>query len=328
MFGYIRAMTPQLRVIENEYYRAAYCGLCRAMGACTGQCSRFALSYDMTFFALLRIALRGESPSFGQKGCIAHPFRRWNYMKRNADLDLCAAVSALLTYYKCVDDRTDERGSRRLKAVLAMPFAKRMRRKAKRLVAEADTIIADGMEALAQLEKECVPSVDRPAGVFGDMMGKLFSIGLDRDRARIAYCMGLHYGRWLYILDAADDLQEDIRRDRYNPYRYLVPGGVLLPTSTVDVLIGELAAAEPALDLIGWQGQDVLHELILNIVYLGLPAQARYVLYDEEPDSDYFGAVNHRKQRKRKKEQKERRRAARKEQKTEKSRTGEREDAQ
>ena len=209
-----------------------------------------------------------------------------------------------------------------------MPFAKRMRRKAKRLVAEADTIIADGMEALAQLEKECVPSVDRPAGVFGDMMGKLFSIGLDRDRARIAYCMGLHYGRWLYILDAADDLQEDIRRDRYNPYRYLVPGGVLLPTSTVDVLIGELAAAEPALDLIGWQGQDVLHELILNIVYLGLPAQARYVLYDEEPDSDYFGAVNHRKQRKRKKEQKERRRAARKEQKTEKSRTGEREDAQ
>ena len=98
-----------------------------------------------------------------------------------------------------------------------------------------------------------------------------------------------------------------------------------MPTSTGDVLIGELAAAEPALDLIGWQGQDVLHELILNIVYLGLPAQARYVLYDEEPDSDYFGAVNHRKQRKRKKE---RRRAARKEQKTEKSRTGEREDAQ
>lgn len=312
MFGYIRAMTPRLRVVENEYYRAAYCGLCRAMGSCTGQCSRMALSYDMTFFALLRVALRGETPTFGRKRCIAHPFRKRHYMKCNEDLALCACISALLTYYKCADDRQDERGGARLKAMLAMPFARHMRKRAKRRLSkslsDADAIIAESMTALAKLERECVASVDQPADLFGTMMGRLFSLGFAGDKARIAYNMGLHYGRWLYILDAADDLEEDIRRDRYNPYRYLGafgPHDRAYMRGTLDVLIGELAAAEQALDLIEWNGQDVLHGLIDNIVYYGLPAQAEIVLGDGEPEYDFFGIPNRRGQKKRKKKEKQ-----------------------
>ena len=62
MFGYIRTDTPELRVKENEYYKAVYCGLCRAQGKCTGQCSRMTLSYDMAFLALLRLAVNKDSP--------------------------------------------------------------------------------------------------------------------------------------------------------------------------------------------------------------------------------------------------------------------------
>ena len=60
MYGYVRTHAPELKVRQQEYYRAVYCGLCRTMGKCTGQCSRMTLSYDFTFFALVRMALTGE----------------------------------------------------------------------------------------------------------------------------------------------------------------------------------------------------------------------------------------------------------------------------
>ena len=76
MFGYIRTAREELRVREYEYYRASYCGLCRSMGKCTGQCSRFALSYDFAFLANVRMALTQTAPTFRRRRCIAHPFRR------------------------------------------------------------------------------------------------------------------------------------------------------------------------------------------------------------------------------------------------------------
>ena len=93
LFGYIRAHRPELRVKENEYYRAIYCGLCREMGRCTGQCSRATLSYDLTFFALVRTALSGTAPSLARKVCIAHPLKRRTFVKSNAELEFSACVS-------------------------------------------------------------------------------------------------------------------------------------------------------------------------------------------------------------------------------------------
>ena len=75
MYGYLRIHAPELKVREQEYYRAVYCGLCRTMGKCTGQCSRMTLSYDFTLFALVRMALTGETAAFRRRRCMAHPTR-------------------------------------------------------------------------------------------------------------------------------------------------------------------------------------------------------------------------------------------------------------
>ena len=104
MFGYIRTDTPELRVRENEYYRAVYCGLCRAQGKCTGQCSRMTLSYDIAFLALLRIAIEGKPIELRRGRCIAHPIRARKYVARCAPLDYCAYAAAILTYGKTVDE--------------------------------------------------------------------------------------------------------------------------------------------------------------------------------------------------------------------------------
>ena len=154
MFGYVKTYTPELKVSDYEYYRGAYCGLCRAMGKCTGQCSRMTLSSDFAFLALLRLSLSCDEVSFSKRRCIAHPLRKRTMMERNPQLDYCAYAAALLTYHKLCDDLCDEKGAKRAAAAMAKPFARKMRRRALKDEdrAELDAYIADRLAALAAFE--------------------------------------------------------------------------------------------------------------------------------------------------------------------------------
>ena len=114
MFGYVKAHTPELKVAEYEYYRSVYCGLCRSMGKCTGQCSRLTLSYDFAFLALVRIALSDEKVGFKRRRCVAHPVRKRSMMEPNSVLEYCAYAAALLSYHKLSDDIADEKGLKRI----------------------------------------------------------------------------------------------------------------------------------------------------------------------------------------------------------------------
>ena len=120
MFGYVRARRADLLVREDMLYRGVYCGLCRAMGRCTGQCSRLTLSYDMVFLYLVRASLAGIKPDVQPGWCAVHPFHRRPIARRDAELDYAARVSALLVYGKICDDLADERGIRRFGFLLPM----------------------------------------------------------------------------------------------------------------------------------------------------------------------------------------------------------------
>ena len=100
MYGYLRTHVPELKVRQQEYYRAVYCGLCRTMGQCTGQCSRMTLSYDFTLFALVRMALTGETVTVRSRRCIAHPLRKRPMADPNPTLRICAHASAILAHHK------------------------------------------------------------------------------------------------------------------------------------------------------------------------------------------------------------------------------------
>ena len=146
MFGYVKVNVPELKVKEYEYYCGTYCGLCRSMGRCTGQCSRMTLNYDFVFLAVLRIALEDTVVSFEQKRCLAHPLNKRNSMVKNEALDYCAATSAILNYQKITDDISDERGMKRLKARIVLPFVAHARKKALKRSPELralDTTVSD-----------------------------------------------------------------------------------------------------------------------------------------------------------------------------------------
>ncbi len=283
MFGYVRVMSPELKVKEYEFYRGTYCGLCRSMGKCTGQCSRMTLSYDFAFLALVRLSVSGESVSFGQKRCMAHPLKKRNYMKHNPVLAYCAGAAALLNYHKVMDDLSDEKGFKRLRALAFRPFAAHSRKKAiKAGLSSLDEQIAARLALLSETEHTALVSADIPAAVFGDLLADIMSFGLAGSNERLTAALGKAVGKWIYLADALDDWTEDAKKGRYNPFLLLYDGA----SPTEDTLAGirnalknELYEAEAALDLMPFENPEIKN-LVLNILYLGMPARIEQIQAD------------------------------------------------
>ncbi len=280
MFGYIRTDVPEMRVRENEYYRAIYCGLCRAQGKCTGQCSRFTLNYDIVFLALLRLAVEGERVEIKRAPCIAHPFRKRAYVAYCEPLAYCSYAAAILTHGKVIDDIYDEKGLKKIKAAIIRPFSSYMRKRAIKQYAELDKKVFDGLRRLSEIEKQGLSSVDIPADAFGDILADILSFGLCGNDEKIMRNIGRHIGRWIYIVDAADDLEDDIKNKRFNAFACLYNGNI--PSEDKEAISNslrlELLSAEPAFDLIEYNELYDIEAIVSNIIYRGMPMVADKIL--------------------------------------------------
>lgn len=289
MFGYIRTYVPELRVREHECYRAVYCGLCREMGRCTGCCSRLTLSYDFVFLTLVRMAVTGEKPTFGRRRCAVHPLKKRPMMESCEALTHSAHCAALLNYHKILDDKADERGLHRLRAVLLQPLLAIGRRRARRVYGELEAQIASHLAELSALERENTDSADLPANTFGALLRDICAYGLDGMPARLAAAIGYHTGRWIYLIDALDDREADAARGAYNPFVLLYGAGELSEEQTETLsahLTEELMEIERALDLIDDTAFPEGIALLRNILYLGMPRVAKDILEKQQEKTD------------------------------------------
>ena len=280
MFGYVRIRKSELRVREYEYYRAAYCGLCRSMGKCTGQCSRLTLSYDVAFLVHVRMLLCGTVPTFKRRRCLAHPLKKRPMMEANDQLSYGADISALLAYEKCRDDIADEGFWGRCKARMRCLFLSGAYKRARKRLPEAAVAVREHLAALSRLERERPASVDAPAAVFGELLADVVAFGLPDTAVRVARVIGDKVGRFIYIADAIDDLEKDAKRGNFNPVLALFGEK---PTceereSIRVALIACLSDLEAALDLTEEHPRPEIKAVIENILYFGMPDTVRRVL--------------------------------------------------
>ena len=299
MQGYIRPYAPELRLRDYQYYRGVYCGLCRSMGKCTGQCSRMSLSYDFVFLALTRLALLQGNPSeqnedrsvhFERRRCLVHPLRRRLSLERGAVTDYVACAAAVLNHQKLLDDCTDEHGIKKWRARALLPAFRAFCRRAEHRYDGLRERIEPHMRSLSQMESQKLASADQPADAFGAVLGELFAYGLDESSARVAHHIGHHVGRWLYLIDAIDDYEEDITHGRYNPL-YCLYGEATLSeqakASLKTALCVDLERAADALDLIEPRpelcGEELL-PLLYHILTVALPKTTHEILFPCKTD--------------------------------------------
>lgn len=221
MFGYIKADKPEMKVREFETYKAIYCSLCKELGKSYGILARFTLSYDFTFLALLNMSLKSDCCDFERKRCPFNPLKKCNYCKDNNDLAMPSAAAMIMLYYKLKDNVEDEKGIKKLGYYLLLPIFKGAYKKAKKNFPELNEIVGDYIEEQSRLEKENCSELDRIADPTAKALSKIFMLcGNQETERRILERIGYCIGRYIYILDAACDLEDDIKNDRYNVLKF------------------------------------------------------------------------------------------------------------
>ncbi|HJC89363.1 hypothetical protein H6A65_01370 [Mediterraneibacter glycyrrhizinilyticus] len=216
MFGYVTICEPELKVKDLKKYRAYYCGLCRILKEDYGFMGQMTLTYDMTFAVILLSSLYESQTETRMHRCKVHPVKK-QFMLTNEITSYAAAMNVLLAYYHMEDDWNDEH------KVSSLMTKSLIYRKAERISEQYPRQsggIRKWLRELDECEKEGSTDIDRTAGCFGHLMEELFVYREDIWEKNLRR-MGFFLGKFIYLMDAYEDLPEDIEKGRYNPLKQL-----------------------------------------------------------------------------------------------------------
>lgn len=213
MFGYIGPDRPYLFIKDETLYKALYCGVCRAISAECGQMARTALTYDMAFMSALVHNIRGEDVKIVRRRCPVHPIRRRPMTETDDVTRLLACVNTVLAYYKLTDDKAD--GDKR--GALRFLYNKGYKRALKKYPNVVD-IVSGQMRAQAELEKQGCTSIDMACEPTAQMMRQLSAEVLGEHSNEHTEGLSYAIGKWVYLIDALDDYDKDVKKGNYNPF--------------------------------------------------------------------------------------------------------------
>ncbi len=213
MFGYLKTDNPNMYVKDTVLYKSMYCGLCKGLGCSCGVRSKFTLNYDLTFLSVLLHNVMNKDVKIEKKHCIIHPITKRTICKLDDLTKRIANLNVLLSYYKLTDDVIDNNKKKFVRSLIKSSY-----KKAKKSEPQLCKIIHDNYEKLRVLEKNNCESIDIISDPFAKMFykivenltGEFFSVELGET------CYNV--GKWIYLIDALDDFNSDIKNNDYNVF--------------------------------------------------------------------------------------------------------------
>lgn len=263
MFGYVRPYMGDLSEDEKKRYRAVYCGLCRSLDTRHGAVSRLSVNFDMTFLALLLSSLYEPEEQSAQARCLPHPLKAHEEIS-SPIIDYAADMTIALTYHKCLDDWADEK---KLTRRVYGELLKKSYERVKTAWPRQCRAIEESLAALAVIEKEALEESsaalpDTALNLSGRLLSDLFVMRDDFWAQQLRW-FGASLGRFIYLMDAAMDYEQDLKKGCYNPLIHLA----CLPQHSEELLmqpLGEASAIFEKLPLV----QD--ERLLRSIFYSGV----------------------------------------------------------
>ena len=274
MFGYVSINKAQLSETEYEAFTSYYCGVCKATGDVASHTARLGLSYDITFLALVLGSIFNDGEEKDIR-CPIHPGKKRKCRISDKSIDYAAGVGVMLSHLKLLDDWQDDRS---IKALGGMAVFKRgYKRVQKNLPREYETISRQ-LKELSRLEKEKSKSIDDTAEAFGKILECLFTPEFIKDeglRRKLAW-LGLNLGRWIYTIDAVNDLERDLKSGSYNTFIQM--GYKTKDECQKDMELSltlNLEGVASAFELIDFKKNT---DLIGKIIYIGLKEKQQLIL--------------------------------------------------
>lgn len=270
MFGYVKINKMDLTFREYEHYRGYYCGLCKYLKDNHGEISRLTLNYDITFLILVLSALYRPKSNIIEEGCITNPFKKKKKII-NEITEYAASMNVLLAYYKLEDNLNDEN---RIKDKVAYNLYKKKLKLAYEKYPKKAEFIKAQLEELNKLEKEKNINIDMVSNTFGALMGEVFVYKND-DYEEDLRNIGFNIGKYIYLLDAYEDLDKDYEKGRYNPFIEYIDKREELKDRVdklISISLGILAQSIDNLNL------KMNINIIDNIVYSGVYLRYKNIL--------------------------------------------------
>ncbi len=282
MLGYVKAFKPEMKIKDYELYKGIYCSLCRSLGRLYSPLAQLFLSFDFAFAAVLRLAAGESGCEFSKKRCPYNPAKKCMICKSKDEIDFCAHAVIITVYYKVKDNLHDGGIKSKLLALLIYPIIALMHKKAVRLAPQIDEIIGDSMKMQAEVEKKSDACLDESAHPSADALGRVMALGFEGERKNSLYSLGYMVGRYVYILDAADDLESDLKNGSFNPFR--AEFGENHGEEFLRKIRGMLNLTQSgALDALDSLEKKRFEDILENIVFNGLTFSAEKVLSKYEP---------------------------------------------
>lgn len=280
MFGYIMPEKPELKIKEYDIYKSFYCGVCKSIGKRHGQLKRVTLTYDAAFLALLLCAVLDIKTVSSRESCFIHPLKK-SFISRNEIIDYASDINIILAYNNLKDKWQDDKS---LPAATGIAALRRAYKKLSKTYPKKCSIIEQRLDELAQLEKKGCNSMDLAAEPFAKLMEEVLDYdGLDDATRKILRWMGYNLGKWIYLIDAFDDLEEDIRTKSYNPlvlqFEYcgndIIEFENKIKSQVEFVLLYCLSEASKAFELLDAKQNNTILE---NILYMGMLRKTERIL--------------------------------------------------
>lgn len=256
MFGTIMTQRKTLSKEANLRYGAAYCGLCHELLKRYGSEGQRTLTYDMTFLSILLSAIYNLPEEKDKEKCVTHPIRSHDYIVSTAT-EYAADMNIFLAYYQALDDWNDDKNRSALKKSENLaPFLETIREKWPRQT----RAIEEGLKTLGKMEADNELNPDLPMNCFGKILGEVF-VWKEDDYRDLLYEIGYDLGRFIYLLDAVNDLKEDLKKQRYNP---------LISQINMDYKMALTSIIAEAVD--GFESLTIYkdRDIIENVLYAGV----------------------------------------------------------
>ena len=270
MFGYVRINKMDLTFREFDYYKGYYCGLCKYLKENHGEVSRLSLNYDITFLIVILTALYKLDSDITYERCIANPLKKKMRIV-NEITEYAASMNILLSYYKLEDNLYDDNG---IKDKLAYTLYKGKLKKAYEKYPQKAEYIKQQLGNLRELEKQESKSIDKVSNTFGNLMGEIFVYKKDEYEQNLRN-IGFNLGKYIYILDAYEDLEEDSKKGRYNPFIYYIDKKEELKNKVDRLISMSLGMATKNIEQLNLEFNK---SIIDNIIYSGVYLRYKSIL--------------------------------------------------
>ena len=270
MFGYVRINKMDLTFREFDYYKGYYCGLCKYLKENHGEVSRLSLNYDITFLIVILTALYKLDSDITYERCIANPLKKKMRIV-NEITEYAASMNILLSYYKLEDNLYDDNG---IKDKLAYELYKGKLKKAYEKYPQKAEYIKQQLGNLRELEKQESKSIDKVSNIFGNLMGEIFVYKKDEYEQNLRN-IGFNLGKYIYILDAYEDLEEDNKKGRYNPFIEYIDKKEELKNKVDRLISMSLGMATKNIEQLNLEFNK---SIIDNIIYSGVYLRYKSIL--------------------------------------------------